>query len=129
MISMIFIHLIVNWLINCLVPADGDVKRNVRLCGDGLVEHVEVGRHLDNVPGAGLPVVRQVHVVLVVVQGERDLIAGEGPGPKLHDARLLVEREVRHINGAGALKKEKIEIEIGNQNLKTWRGCLSMEFG
>ena len=35
--------------------------------------NVEVSRNFDDVPGAGLPVIRQVHVVLVVVQRQADL--------------------------------------------------------
>ena len=44
-----------------------DVKCDVCLRRHGFVVHVEVGWHLDDVPRAGLPVVRQVYVVLVVV--------------------------------------------------------------
>ena len=57
------------------LPPDRDVERDVRLRGHGLVVHVQVGGHLDDVPRAGLPVVAQVHVVLVVVQRQRDLVA------------------------------------------------------
>ena len=66
--------------------------------------NVQVGGHLDNVPGARLPVVREVHVVLVVEETEADLVAGEGPGPELHDAGLLVKGEVRHVNRARGLQ-------------------------
>ena len=66
--------------------------------------NVQVGGHLDDVPGAGLPVVGEVHVVLVVEQAEADLVAGEGPGPELHDAGLLVKGEVRHVNRARGLQ-------------------------
>ena len=69
--------------------------------------NVQVGGHLDDVPGAGLPVVGEVHVVLVVEQTEADLVPGEGPGAELHDAGLLVEGEVRHVNCAGGLQREK----------------------
>ena len=65
---------------------------------------IEVGRHFYDVPGAGLPVVGEVHVVLVVEQAEADLVAGEGPGPELHDAGLLVKGEVRHVNRARGLQ-------------------------
>ena len=50
------------------LSADGDVERDVGLCGDWVVVHVEVSRNFDDVPGAGLPVVGQVDVVLVVVE-------------------------------------------------------------
>jgi hypothetical protein len=52
---------------------DRDVECDVRLRGDGVVVHVQVGGHLDDVPRARLPVVRQVDVVLVVVQGQAHL--------------------------------------------------------
>ena len=45
-------------------------------------------------------------MVLVVEQAEADLVPGEGPGAELHDAGLLVKREVRHINCAGGLKQK-----------------------
>ena len=48
---------------------DGDVERDVRLGRCRVVEDVQVGWHLDDVPRARLPVVRQVHVIFVVVQG------------------------------------------------------------
>ena len=66
--------------------------------------NVQVGGHLDDVPGPGLPVVGEVHVVLVVEQTEADLVAGEGPGAELHDAGLLVKGEVRHVNRARGLQ-------------------------
>ena len=69
--------------------------------------NVQVGGHLDDVPGPGLPVVGEVHVVLVVEETEADLVAGEGPGAELHDAGLLVEGEVRHVNCAGGLQREE----------------------
>ena len=65
---------------------------------------IEVCRHFYDVPCARLPIVGEVHVVLVVEQAEADLIAGEGPRTKLHDASLLVKREVRHVYCAGRLK-------------------------
>ena len=66
--------------------------------------NVQIGGHLDDVPGAGLPVVGEVHVVLVVEQTEADLVAGEGPGAELHDAGLLIEGEVCHVDCARGLK-------------------------
>ena len=36
--------------------------------------NVEVCGNLDDIPGARLPVVRQVHIVLVIVQGQAHLI-------------------------------------------------------
>ena len=71
-----------------------------------VVIDIEVSWDFYDVPGAGLPVVGEVHVVLVVEETEADLVAGEGPGPELHDAGLLVEGEVRHVNCAGGLKHD-----------------------
>ena len=48
-------------------------------------------------------------MVLVVEEGERDLVSSEGPGPKLHDAGLLVKREVCHVDSAGRLKTKLLE--------------------
>ncbi len=64
-----------------------------------------VEAHLYDVPRARLPVVRQVYVVLVVVEREGDLVTSESPRAELHDARLLVEREVGHVYRAGALEE------------------------
>ena len=72
--------------------------KKLRTC---VIVNVQVGWHLDDVPGPGLPVVGEVHVVLVVEQTEADLVAGEGPGAELHDAGLLVEGEIGHVNCAG----------------------------
>ena len=66
-----------------------------------VIVNVEIGRDLDDVPSSRLPVVGEVHVVLVVEQTEADLVAGEGPGAELHDAGLLVEGEIGHVNCAG----------------------------
>ena len=68
--------------------------------------NVQIGGHLDDVPGAGLPVVGEVHVVLVVEEAEADLVPGEGPGAELHDAGLLVEGEVGHVNCARGLREK-----------------------
>ena len=45
-------------------------------------------------------------MVLVVEQAEADLVPGEGPGAELHDAGLLVEGEVGHVNCARGLREE-----------------------
>ena len=79
--------------------------------------NVEVGRDLYDIPGAGLPVVRQVDVVLVVEEGQGHLVPGEGPGPELHDAGLLVEREVRHVYRARRLKQRIYETKEKRKNL------------
>ena len=79
--------------------------------------NVQIGGHLDDVPGAGLPVVGEVHVVLVVEEAEADLVPGEGPGAELHDAGLLVEGEVRHVNCAGGLQRESFKTDILGKNL------------
>ena len=71
---------------------------------------IEVCRHFYDVPGARLPIVGEVHMVLVVEQAEADLVSGEGPWPELHDAGLLVKREVRHVYCAGGLKKNEISL-------------------
>ena len=71
---------------------------------------IEVRRHFYDVPCAGLPIVGEVHVVLVVEQAQADLVSGECPGPELHDAGLLVKREVRHVYCAGGLKKYEISL-------------------
>ena len=68
---------------------------------------IEVCRHFYDVPGAGLPVVGEVHVVLVVEEGEGDLVSRERPRAELHDAGLLVEREVGHVYRTGRLKQGK----------------------
>ena len=39
-----------------------------------IVVDIEIGWNLYDVPGARLPVVRQVHIVLVIVQGQAHLI-------------------------------------------------------
>lgn len=65
--------------------------------------HVEVGGHLDDVPGTGFPVIGKIHKVLVIVEGKGHLIAVEGPRAELHDACLLVEREVGDVDRAGTL--------------------------
>ena len=78
--------------------------------------NVQIGGHLDDVPGAGLPVVGEVHVVLVVEEAEADLVPGEGPGAELHDAGLLVEGEIGHVNCAGGLKYFGIKI-FSNGNI------------
>ena len=48
-------------------------------------------------------------MVLVVEETEADLVASEGPGAELHDAGLLVEGEVRHVNCAGGLQRESFK--------------------
>ena len=48
-------------------------------------------------------------MVLVVKEGEGDLVPSEGPGPELHDAGLLVKREVCYVDGAGRLKIKLFE--------------------
>ncbi len=63
-----------SFIIQC--GPDGDVEGDVRFRRDGVVVNVEVRRNFDDVPGAGLPVVGQVHVVLVVVQLQAHLEAG-----------------------------------------------------
>ena len=68
---------------------------------------IEVCRHFYDVPCARLPIVGEVHVVLVVEQTQANLVSGEGPGPELHDTGLLVKREVRHVYCAGRLKNKK----------------------
>ena len=80
---------------------------------------IEVCRHFYDVPCARLPIVGEVHVVLVVEQAQADLVSGKGPGPKLHDTGLLVKREVRDVYCAGRLKK--ICQEINLQTLFLWR--------
>jgi len=77
---------------------------------------VQIGRHLYNVPGARLPVIRQIHKVLVVVQGQRHLVSIKGPRSELHDAGLLIEGEVGNIDGAGALVNGRRNPE----NLSRW---------
>ena len=67
---------------------------------------IEVCRHFYDVPCARLPIVGEVHVVLVVEQTQANLVSGEGPGPELHDTGLLVKREVRHVYCAGRLKNK-----------------------
>ena len=53
-------------------------------------------------------------MVLVVEETEADLVASEGPGAELHDAGLLVEGEVRHVNCAGGLQREGVlKTDIG----------------
>ena len=52
-------------------------------------------------------------MVLVVEETEADLVPGEGPGAELHDAGLLVEGEVRHVNCAGGLQRETFKTDIG----------------
>ena len=79
---------------------------------------IEVGRHFYDVPGAGLPVVGEVHVVLVVEQAEADLVAGEGPVPELHDAGLLVKGEVRHVNRARGLQWKSVSKIDRDRNLQ-----------
>ena len=69
-----------------------------------VVVYIEVGWYFDNVPGPGLPVVGQIDVVLVVEEGQGHLVPGEGPRAELHDAGLLVEREVGHVNRTRGLK-------------------------
>ena len=93
---------------------------------------IEVCRHFYDVPCARLPIVGEVHVVLVVEQAEADLVSGEGPRPELHDAGLLVKREVRHVYCAGRLKQNSVKIytvficdrkcsKINRQSLFLWR--------
>ena len=73
---------------------------------------IEVCRHFYDVPCARLPIVGEVHVVLVVEQAQADLISGERPRPKLHDASLLVKREVRHVYCAGRLKNRNYDNSV-----------------
>ena len=91
------------------------------------MDDVAVAGHLDDVPRARLPVVGQVDVLFVLVEVERhlgrggrfelefrfcffrlsrvtsNLISVEGPRAELEEAGLLVEREVRHVDGARTL--------------------------
>ncbi len=61
-----------------------------------------VGSHsIDDGPFAALPVVLQVHGALDLLQIYLGLVVG--PGAELHLAVLLVEREERDVNAAGAL--------------------------
>lgn len=85
------------------LAADRDRERDVHLGGFRVVVHVALPRHLDNVPSAGLPVIRQVDVVLVQVEIQRHLVAVERPGAEFKQTRLLVEREVRHVDRARTL--------------------------
>ena len=88
--------------------------------------NVQVGWHLDDVPGPGLPVVGEVHVVLVVEQTQADLVAGEGPGAELHDAGLLVEGEVRHVNCAGGLKRIYRVKTSAVSGGSSWENCTAL---
>ena len=85
----------------CLAP-DDDVERDVRFGWYFLVD-VEERRDVDDVPGTALPVIRQIDEILVVVEGEGYLVAIERPRAEFHDAGLLIEREVRDVDRAGAL--------------------------
>lgn len=90
------------WRRRC-IPADNYVESNVGLRGKITHIGVEIRRHADNIPRAALPIIRQIDKVLVVVEREGDLITIEGPWTELHDACLLVEREVRDVDRARAL--------------------------
>ena len=50
-------------------------------------------------------------MVLVVKQAEADLVPGEGPRAELHDTRLLVKREVGHINCARGLENVMLVLQ------------------
>lgn len=87
----------------CL-PPDDDVEGNIGLRGMVPFVDVQVGWNLDDVPRSRLPVIGQVHKVLVVVEGQGHLVSVEGPGAELHDAGLLVEWEVGDVDGARTLQ-------------------------
>ena len=70
-------------------------------CG---IVHIEVCWYFDNVPCAWLPVVGEVHMVLIVEQTQAHLVPREGPRTKLHDTSLLVKWEVCHIYRTWGLK-------------------------
>lgn len=84
-------------------PADNYVESDIRLRGKITLVSVKIRRYADDVPRAALPVVGQIDEVLVVVKREWDLIAVEGPRAEFHDAGLLIEGEVRHVDRARAL--------------------------
>ena len=72
-----------------------------------VVVNIQVCRYFNNVPSARFPVIWEVHMVFVVEETKRHLVTSEGPGTKLHDAGLLVEWEVCHINRTWRLKNTR----------------------
>lgn len=84
-------------------PADNYVESDIRLRGKITLVSVKVCRNTDDVPCAALPVVGQIDKVLVVIQREGDLVAVKGPRTEFHNAGLLVEGEVCHVDRARAL--------------------------
>ena len=96
------------------LPPDRDPEGDVRLLGRRLVLVVEVRGNLDDVPRAGLPVVGEIDELLVVEQLQRHLVAVEGPAAELHHTRLLVEREVRHVDCARALRETRDDGQCWN---------------
>lgn len=85
------------------LASDYDVEGDVRLRGEVTLVDVQVSWNIDDIPGTTLPVIGQVHEIFVIVQGQRDLVAVEGPGPEFHDASLLIEGKVRDVDRAGTL--------------------------
>lgn len=83
---------------------DDDVEGNISLRGVVPFVDVQVGWNLDDVPSSRLPVIGQVHEVLVVVEGKGHLVSVEGPGAELHDAGLLVEGEVGDVDSTRTLQ-------------------------
>ena len=63
-----------------------------------------VGRNVDYVPGAALPIVGQIDEVLVVVQSQGHLVAVERPGAEFHLAALIVKGEPGNVYLASALE-------------------------
>ena len=72
-----------------------------------VVVNIQVCRYFNNVPSARFPVIWEVHMVFVVEETKRHLVTSEGPGIKLHDAGLLIEWEVCHINRTWRLKNKR----------------------
>lgn len=56
--------------------------------------------YLHNIPGARLPVIGEVDEILIVIEGEGHLVSVEGPRTEFHETRLLIEGEVRDVDGA-----------------------------
>ena len=60
-------------------------------------------RAVYDIPRAAVHVITEVHFVLTLVPAQLHLIAIERPRPEFHFTLLLIEGEVLHVDGAGAL--------------------------
>lgn len=77
-------------------------NRNPDLCRVAVVD-VAIAGHFDDVPRARFPIIGKIDMLFVQIKVERYLVSVKGPRAEFQQARLLIEREICHVDRAGTL--------------------------